>query len=374
MKTWVPLGAVALTVRVGAADPPAPAKPGTPPKPAAQTDPKAPAPPKAPVTPAAQTAPVAPGAQPAPPKPAAPAKKLPLAITRIGQPASAVATVNGEAITMAQLMQQLVILGGPQVVDRMVQERIVRQEARKQGVVLSEKEIQEKVNQNMNEFKARFGTEARFQEYLQRQRRTPETFRAVMRPGVELNLLQEKLRDKLTASATVSDKEIADFYESQKALYMEPEMAKVSHILIAVTSADQGEEQKAKARAEEVLAKAKADEGKSFAQLAKEFSDDAETKEKGGEMVPVRRPSFYGITFDQAIFSGSPGVLPEVVRSIRGWHVLYLKEKTPSRQKSLEEVKETIQTQLVGRKRADLFRTHMQNAEKAARTDVKVQF
>ena len=46
----------------------------------------------------------------------------------------------------------------------------------------------------------------------------------------------------------------------------------------------------------------------------------------------------------------------------------------PSRQKPIEEVKELIQNQLLTRKRAELFRTHMQTAEKNARTDVKVQF
>jgi foldase protein PrsA len=386
MKNWLPVVAFTVSLGVGIAGPAT----------AAGARAKAPARPKAPAPPAAaQSPPPAAGGKTAPKRvetpptdgPAAastalgvPAKapvkpaKLPPAMTRIHQPGTVVATVNGEAITMAQLVQQLVLLGGPQIVDRIVQERIIRQEARKQGVVVSEKEIQEKVDQNLKEFKARLGTEERFQEYLTRQRRTPETFRDVMRPGIELNLLQEKLREKVTASAVVTDKEISDAYESQKRLHVEPETAKVSHILIAVNSADADADQKAKARAEEALAKVKAGDGQNFAEVAREYSDDAETKEKGGEMVPIRRPSFYGLTFDQAIFSGSPGVLPEVVRSIRGWHVLYLHEKSPERQKPLEEVQEQIKNQLLTRRRAELFRTYMQDAEKNARTDVKVQF
>lgn len=380
MKNCLPLVALASTLGVGVADSATSAGAGAPRKapvrPSAKAAPAttAQAPPaEAPKPPAAPGAQAAPTTTP-PPKPPPPPKKLPPALGSVTKPATVVATVNGEPITMGQLMQQLVILGGPQIVDRMVQERIVRQEARKQGIVVSEKEIQDRVNQNLAEFKGRFGTEARFQEYLQRQRRTVDTFRGVMRPGIELNLIQEKLRDKITASVTATDAEIADAFQAQKAIHVEPETAKLSQILIAVNSADAGEDQKAKARAEEILGKIKAEEGKNFAQLAKENSDDVETKEKGGEMAPVRRPSFYGLTFDQAVFNGSPGVLPEVVRSIRGWHVLYLHEKSPSRQKTLDEVKEQLKTQILARKRAELFRTHMQNAEKAARTDVKVQF
>lgn len=394
MRKWLPVAAFVLTLGVGrtgtaVAAPPTttgnqafqvsttPAKAPTllpVVEPARSTSPRA-GDPRAPQL--AQMPPASPSTTPVPPatpKPPALAKKLPPALSRVTRPATVVATVNGETITMRQLLQQLTLLGGPQVLDRMIQERILRQEVRKHGIVVTEKEVQERLDQNLKEFKARFGTPARYEEYLQRQRRTEETLRDLMRPNVETALLQEKLREKVTASVTVTDEEIAEFYETQKVLFTEPETAKVSHILVTVPSGDAEADQKAKARAEEILAKVKAEDGKNFAEIAREMSDDAETKEKGGEMVPLRRPTFYGLQFDQALFSASPGVIPEVVRSIRGWHVLLLHEKTPSRVRPVEEVKETIQNQLLTRKRAERYRTYMQEAEKNARTDVKLQF
>jgi len=282
--------------------------------------------------------------------------------------------VNGEVITVGDLMMRLAVVGGSQILDRLVQEKILAQEARKKGIVITPKEIQDRLDQNLRDFESRFGTPARLQEYLDRQKLTKEGIRMAMRPNVVATLYQEKLREKIGASIQIPDKEIEDYYKSQQWQFTEPEKARISHILVAVNSSDAGDDQKAKAKAEEILAKVKAEEGKNFAEVAKEMSDDAETKTKGGELPMINRPSFFGITFDQAVFGATSGLVPTVVRSVRGYHVVYLHEKVAQRVKPIEEVKTTIKDRLLQQKRAELFRTHMDEAQKGARTDIKFQF
>jgi foldase protein PrsA len=360
MWKWIPLAACALTLGAGAAvgdTPPAPSAAPANPGPAGTAR----GPQGATTTPAIA-------------KPASAAPKRPVTLAILQKPSLTAATVNGEPISVGKLVMRLLAVGGPQILDRLTQEQIIRQEARKQRVVVSETDVKARLDQNFKEFLARFGTPARFQEYLDRQHLTRHAIMQAMRPNVEMTLYQEKLREKVTAKAQVTDKEINDQYQAQMIQYMEPETVKIRQILVTVSGTDPNEEQKAKAKAEEVLKKIQAANGSNFAEVAKELSDDQETKSKGGEMPPLRRPTFYGLTFDQAIFSASPGLVPQVVRSVRGWHIIMVDEKKPARSKPLEEVKETIKNQLLQQKRAELFRTYMEAAQKSARTDLKLEF
>jgi foldase protein PrsA len=354
MWKWIPAAAWVLTLGVPVAGA------QTPPAPPASTAP----------TPTPKPATTKPA--PAPAVPATP--KRPVTLALVQKPSLPAATVNSEPISVGQLVIRLLAVGGPQILDRLVQEQIIRQEARKNGITISEVDIKARLDQNLKDFSARFGTPARFEEYLNRQHLTRHSLLQAMRPNVEMTLYQEKLREKVTASAQVTDKEIADFYQAQQLQFVEPETVKIHQILVNVNSSDPNDEQKARARADEILQKVKANNGSNFAEVAKEMSDDQESKAKGGEMPPFRRPTFYGLPFDQAVFGASKGLIPEPVRSVRGWHVIMVDEKIASRTRPLDEVKETIKNQLLQQKRGELFRTYMETAQKNARTDIKLQF
>jgi foldase protein PrsA len=358
MWKWIPTAACALSLGAAVgATPPAP-----------------PAAPAKPVPAGTVRGPQATTPNPAVAKPAPASPKRPVTIAILQKPALTAATVNGEPITVGQLVMRLLAVGGPQILDRLTQEQILRQEARKQRVVLSEADVKARLDQNFKEFSGRFGAPARFQEYLDRQHLSRHAILQAMRPNVEMSLLQEKLREKVTANAQVTDKEISDFYQAQQIQFVEPETVKIRQILVTVSGTDPNEEQKARAKAEEILKKVQSANASNFADVAKEMSDDQETKSKGGEMPLLRRPTFYGLTFDQAIFGASPGLVSQVVRSVRGWHVIVVDEKKPSRTKPLDEVKETIKNQLLQQKRGELFRTYMEAAQKNARTDLKLEF
>lgn len=81
---------------------------------------------------------------------------------------------------------------------------------------------------------------------------------------------------------------------------------------------------KTRAKAEEVLKRVRA--GEDFAKLAQEFSTDAGTKDKGGdlgwfgqgEMVPA---------FDKAAFAMKPGEISDVVESNFGFHIIRVEER-----------------------------------------------
>src|SRR5262249_60423310 len=127
-----------------------------------------PPPPPPPATPPATTPPAATKPVPAKPSPAQtpPATpKRPVTLALVQKPFLPAATVNSEPISVGQLTMRLFAVGGPQILDRLVQEQIIRQEARKQRVTISEADIKARLQQELEDFSARFGTPAPFEEY-----------------------------------------------------------------------------------------------------------------------------------------------------------------------------------------------------------------
>jgi peptidyl-prolyl cis-trans isomerase C len=137
----------------------------------------------------------------------------------------------------------------------------------------------------------------------------------------------DKNADKL-----VTDEEIANYYNDH---LNEFEEVRARHILISTQpqppgpNAKPGEQPKAlskdeaRKKAEEVLAKAR--KGEDFAALAKQYSDDSSSKEKGGEytfgrgqMVPE---------FEKAAFSMKPGEISDLVETQFGYHIIKLEER-----------------------------------------------
>jgi parvulin-like peptidyl-prolyl isomerase len=305
------------------------------------------------------------------------APKAPVKLTRQNvwqvPPQTAVAVVNGEPISVQQWAQRMTLIAGSQAMDSLVQEAIFRQEARKQGIRVTPAEITTRVEQELKGLRARFGSEEQLQEVLNQRKMTLATLREGMRAQLEFRLLQEKLRDKVTADIRVPEADIAAAYEAQKPLFQTPEEARVSHILVSVVGTDPQVDATAKKKAEELLGRAKSLTAEQFADLARENSEDLDTKAKGGELPVLRKATFYGPGFDAAVFAASPGVLPEAVRSFRGFHVVFLHERTPPRVRSLEEVKGQLQEQLLTQRRTEFFQRYVEKLRKGARQEIRLQ-
>ena len=146
------------------------------------------------------------------------------------------------------------------------------------------------------------------------------------------NLIKRNLaRDKYLEQKSDSTKMESVFNKNKN----EFTVATVSHILVDNT---QREDKEAKKRADEVLGKLKS--GGDFAALAKEFSDDPGSKEKGGtyENMPVYNwvPEFKAAIINQKVgeLSQSP------VKTDYGYHIIkVISKKTPDFKDLSEEAK-----------------------------------
>lgn len=151
--------------------------------------------------------------------------------------------------------------------------------------------------------------------------------------------------EALLAQTTLSDAEIKAWYDGHKDRYQQAEERRASHILVmANASASDAEKTKAKAKAEEVLKEVQQAPGK-FAEIAKKYSQDPGSAEKGGDL------GFFGRgmmvkAFEDTVFKQKEGEVSGLVQSEFGYHIIKLTGVKGGKQRSLDEARPEIEGEL----------------------------
>lgn len=163
-------------------------------------------------------------------------------------------------------------------------------------------------------------------------------------------IIEELLRRKVDAAGVVTDDEVRKAYEENKPLFS-TETVGVSHIMVKT-------EGEAEALRVDLLA------GKSFAELAKQKSQDQGSAEKGGDLGMLSR----GQTepeFEAAAFALKEGEISGVVKTQYGHHILKGGPHATTVQ-PFDEVKEKIREMLAKQKQRDVLMLTMAEFEKQA--------
>jgi len=158
--------------------------------------------------------------------------------------------------------------------------------------------------------------------------------------------------------------DIAAYYEANKRTYSKGEQVRVRHILVRM-SRTPSDADKAAAHDKAMALRKQIQDGKDFAEVAKESSDDPGSKGQGGELGWNERSAFVP-AFAQAAFNLKVGELSEPVLTPFGWHLVQVEEKKPAEEKPLAAVSHDIAQVLVKRQRAAVLAEA--DAKKAAGT------
>ncbi len=151
--------------------------------------------------------------------------------------------------------------------------------------------------------------------------------------------------DALAASVSVTPEAIQEYYNNNKNRYQVAEQRRASHILIAAPADAKSEDrEKAKAKAEAILKKVKANPA-DFAKLAKENSEDPGSAANGGDLDYLGK----GATvppFEKALFALQENQISDLVQSDFGYHIIQLTGIKPAVIKPLETVRAEIDAEL----------------------------
>jgi len=162
-------------------------------------------------------------------------------------------------------------------------------------------------------------------------------------------LTQALIDTQVNKSVTVTDGEIEEYYKKYQDEFQVPEKIKVSHILIAVApDAPESVKKEKKAQIEEIHAKAKA--GEDFSDLAKKYSEDTKTKNKGG-MLGFFAKGSKNPELEKAAFSLKKDEVSNPILTTNGYEIVKLLDTKEATTKSLEESKNRISNKLQQQKR-----------------------
>jgi parvulin-like peptidyl-prolyl isomerase len=180
-----------------------------------------------------------------------------------------------------------------------------------------------------------------------------------------IQALMEQDGPGLQAKAAVKDEDVKAYFTSHPDKFKTPETFSVRHILVGTrASGDQKAltDEEAKAKADKILGEIKG--GKSFADAAKEYSDDPGSKDKGGlyEDTPFGR---FVPEFDQAVRTQAIGQVGSPVKTMFGYHLIEVEKITPAKAQTFEEVKDTAREQAFAERQEAVYEKYVKDAKDA---------
>ncbi len=151
--------------------------------------------------------------------------------------------------------------------------------------------------------------------------------------------------DAVKKNITVSEQDIKAYYDQNVARLSGTEERQASHILItAPKTAPAADRERAKARATELLAAVRK-VPESFAEVATKNSQDPGSAPSGGDLGFFSRGAMVK-PFEDAAFAMKKGDISNVVESDFGFHIIKLVDIKAPKQKSLDELKASIESDL----------------------------
>jgi foldase protein PrsA len=264
------------------------------------------------------------------------------------QRSETIATVDKEKISQEQLNEELNKQYGASVLNMMISNKVVDLEADKAKVKVTDKEIKAELDKMVEQY----GGQDTFNMLLAQNGLTEDVFKE----QIEQNLKVTKI---LEPSIEITDDEIKTYFEDNKASFDTPEQVEASHILV--------EDEKT---AKEV--KKKIDEGGDFAELAKEYSTDTQTKDNGGELGYFPTGQMVE-EFDKAAFAMKVDEISDPVKTDYGYHIIKVTGKKEAKEATLEDSKEQIKEALLDQKVQEQASTWLSEATAKYKIENKLE-
>jgi len=284
-------------------------------------------------------------------------------------PENVAATVNGRAISYAELDKQYqsqfmssterpsddqMMIQKLEVLRTLVDAEIMLQRAEKLGLMATDADVEAK----FAELKAPY-TQEEFQKQLAARKMTVEDMKAQLKRELSVQKLFNK---EITSHISISDKDVNDFYTANKSSFNFPEpQVHLAQILVTPNPDPNVRNLKGDKAQNEDQARKKIDmlgarlkQGEDFAQLASNFSEDPTSAPNGGDLgfIPESALEKANPDLKKAIQSATPGQLTPIIKTAEGYRVFKIFSKEPAGQRELTDprVQQNIRETLLNRK------------------------
>lgn len=262
-----------------------------------------------------------------------------------------------------------------QILDQMIDDLLQLQAAKAEGIKVSGREVTKKREEMVEEaIKFTFPSRKDLVRYLRKKRMTYQEYEDRVRrerfgnlDAIKRQLLVEKLKEKVEGRISVSDEEVKQSFEEVKArhILISPE-AEARRAGEAAKKKDAPSEKVdgdalARDKAKRLLERLK--KGEDFAALAKQYSDDKGSAERGGDLGWIKRGQMV-LEFEKAAFALKPGQVSGVVKSPYGYHIIKVEDKRLEVPDDFEKNKERYRQEELSRRKIRAWQQYMDNLRK----------
>lgn len=211
-----------------------------------------------------------------------------------------------------------------QVLDQLIDEKLVLAEAKRQAVTVPDADITKQVDQAVNDVKQRLGSEAAFAQQLQAENLTEARLREKYKAEVQRNMVAQRLVQKTFPRKPVPQVEAETYFNTHKDKFPKvPGELRLSVIQIPPTPDSmallQGQA-KAEALRKRIVA------GEKFAKVAADASEDPSSAKSGGDL-GFFMPGQMEPAIEAAAFSQPLHQVSKPIRSAYGWHLVEALER-----------------------------------------------
>src|ERR1700676_2933327 len=147
--------------------------------------------------------------------------------------------------------------------------------------------------------------------------------------------------NQIRQNVQISDDVLKQQYQTNIRQYQMPNRVHVEHILFMTVGKPDAEVEEIKKKAEDVLKQVK--KGGKFDDLAKKYSEDPGSKDKGGDLSWITQGQTVP-EFEKTACSLNPGQVSDLVKTQYGFHIIKVLEKETAHTKPFEEVKDSIKS------------------------------
>jgi peptidyl-prolyl cis-trans isomerase D len=183
---------------------------------------------------------------------------------------------------------------------------------------------------------------------------------------------------QIRQTVQISDDELKAQYQQDIQQYQVPNRVHVQHVLFMTVGKTDAEVEEIRKQAQDVLKQARS--GKDFSELAKKYSEDPGSKDKGGDLGWIVQGQTVP-EFQNAAFTLDKGKISDLVKTQYGFHIIKVLDKEIAHTKPFEEVKDSIKTPLLLSKadriasdEADQMASLIRRSTKTSLDDLAKQF
>lgn len=245
-----------------------------------------------------------------------------------------------------------------EILDQMIEDRLISQEAKRRGVVVDDEEVEER----MNDVKSRFPSDDDFED-------------AVNDSGISFDVLRNRYKEQIMMSklvnhevkekVVVTPSEISDYYAKHADEFKTPESAHLRNIVIRFEEGNS-----------ELLVKQKVDdicrlikEGRDFSELAKLYSQGPQAQE-GGDLGFIEKGHMRK-EFNDAVFNLKVGEVSGPIKTETGYYIFKIEEKKEGYMRFLPEVHDAIENLIFQDKAKKRYREWIDKLKRDAFIQIK---